>query len=960
MSIAEVRNGHDRMLYWLCIITTCLGLYLTTFVNYLLFHSLVELFSIIVAATVFIITWNSVKYIKNPFLIIVGISYLFIAILDLLHTLAYKGMPIFTDYDYYANQLWIAARFLESSTMLVAFYLLFEKKNVNPELIFAIYTLITTLLVASIFYWKIFPVCFIDGKGLTSFKVYSEYVICAILVASIVLLVRNKTLFTRHVYDFILLSLVFTIISELAFTFYINNYGISNIVGHYFKLFAFMMIYRAIVSTGINKPYSLIFKELNQKNISLSEEIELRKKVENNLESEINERKQAEIDALRLLLRKRAILDNLPMMAWLKDTESRLEMVNEPYAKACGRPLEECLGKTDLDLFPEEMARGFMADDHEVCSSGRKKMVEEQVNTPDGIRWHYTCKTPIFDEKGTVIGTTGIAQDITERRQTEQALIESERRFRDIANASADWIWEVDCNGVYVFASQSLKETLGYEPEEILGRTIFDLMPANEAERVRREYHARTERHDSFRDFENINLHKNGTVRHILTSGVPIIDGQGTLLGYRGVDRDITERKQAEEQLSDIRADLARAQEVGGIGSWRLNVGRNELTWSDETYRIFGIPKGTPLSYESFLDSIHPDDRMFVDTQWIAALGGEPYDIEHRIVVAGKVKWVREKAFLELAGPDNLLGGFGIVQDITRRKEVEEELLKARDELEMRVKKRTEELAESLEKQRQDLIEREKTEVLLHQETLARLHVVEALREKERMLIQQSRQAAMGEMIGNIAHQWRQPLNALGLFTQRIGFFYGTPNFNKEMLDTSIAKSMEIIQHMSKTIDDFKDYFKPDKEKADFRVGDAVNNTMSLLEGSFQHPRIRITIEAKDNPVINGFQNEFAQVLLNILINARDAILEREIVDAEVTITISSEEGCAIVTIADNAGGIPDAIVDKVFDPYFTTKGPQKGTGVGLFMSKAIIEKNMGGKLTVRNTDTGAEFRIEV
>jgi C4-dicarboxylate-specific signal transduction histidine kinase len=257
-------------------------------------------------------------------------------------------------------------------------------------------------------------------------------------------------------------------------------------------------------------------------------------------------------------------------------------------------------------------------------------------------------------------------------------------------------------------------------------------------------------------------------------------------------------------------------------------------------------------------------------------------------------------------------------------------------------------------------ISRKEAEKALYEETSERLKAVETLREKEQMLIQQSRQAAMGEMIGNIAHQWRQPLNTLGLFTQGLGFFYGTPKFDKEFLDNSIAKSMEIIQYMSKTIDDFRDYFKPEKEKADFYVIEAIKSTLSLLEGNFNSPKIAVDLVEHGNPVINGYQNEFAQVILNILNNARDAIIERDIADARVTITICSDGNSAVLTIADNAGGIPDEAINKVFDPYYTTKGPQVGTGIGLFMSKTIIEKNMGGRLTVRNTDTGAEFRIEV
>jgi C4-dicarboxylate-specific signal transduction histidine kinase len=302
----------------------------------------------------------------------------------------------------------------------------------------------------------------------------------------------------------------------------------------------------------------------------------------------------------------------------------------------------------------------------------------------------------------------------------------------------------------------------------------------------------------------------------------------------------------------------------------------------------------------------------------------------------------------------------GISTDITDRKNAEMSLKIAHDELELRVAERTKELASLISQLQNEIRERELAEETLLKETAKRIQALEVLREKEQMLIQQSRQAAMGEMIGNIAHQWRQPLNTLGLYTQRLGLFYDSPSFNKEYLDNSIAKSMEIIKHMSKTIDDFRDYFKPEREKTDFYVIDAIKSTLSLLEGNFHNPKITVDFVESDNPVISGYQNEFSQVFLNILNNARDAIIERDIADARVTITICNDGNCAVVTVRDNAGGIPDEIINKVFDPYFTTKGPQVGTGIGLFMSKTIIEKNMGGRLTVRNNDSGAEFRIEM
>jgi hypothetical protein len=268
------------MLQNIFIIAVLVGLYFTTFVNYLLFHSLAEIFSIVVACSFFMITWNSRKYIKNQYILFIGIAYLFIALLDLLHTLAYKGMPIFTDYDYYANQLWIGARYLESITLIVAFYFMNSDENPKPETLFITYFIITTLIVLSVFVWKIFPVCFVEGVGLTPFKKISEYIICLILLAGIFLLKKNKNKFEPKIYRNVLLSIICTIISELAFTFYINNYGFSNLVGHYFKIFSFYLIYKAIIETGIRQPYDLIFKELDTSNKKLQNEINARIKVE--------------------------------------------------------------------------------------------------------------------------------------------------------------------------------------------------------------------------------------------------------------------------------------------------------------------------------------------------------------------------------------------------------------------------------------------------------------------------------------------------------------------------------------------------------------------------------------------------------------------------------------------------------------------------------------------------------
>ena len=254
------------------IITLLTALYLSSLYNYLLFHTLAEIFSICIAFTVFLITWSSIRYIKNNYLILIGIAYFFIGFIDLFHTMSYKGLGIFTDYDYYANQLWIAARYFESITLLMAFIFVKSKKQVNAYAIFSICTVVTTVIMLSIFMWKIFPVCFVYGVGLTPFKKYSEYIICLILIAAMIILTNNKEAFDRIVYRFLLLSMICTIISELAFTVYIDNYGFSNLVGHYFKIFSFLLIYKIIIVKAIQEPYEIIFREMNQTEIKLFEQ----------------------------------------------------------------------------------------------------------------------------------------------------------------------------------------------------------------------------------------------------------------------------------------------------------------------------------------------------------------------------------------------------------------------------------------------------------------------------------------------------------------------------------------------------------------------------------------------------------------------------------------------------------------------------------------------------------------
>lgn len=376
------------------------GLYFSSLYNYLLFHTLAEMFSIVVAFGIFVIGWNSKDYIKNNYLLFLAIAYLFIAFLDLLHTMAYKGMGIFTDYDYYANQLWIATRYLESLSLLVAFCFIRPKMKFHPNAIFTVYLLTTGLIVSSIFYWDIFPVCFIDGQGLTPFKKISEYIISLILLVDIFLLVRMRSYFDPQVHRWLVGSLIFTILSELAFTFYISNYGFSNLVGHYFKVFSFYLVYKALVETGITKPHAVMFR----------------------------------------------------------------------------------------------------------------------------------------------------------------ALQDSESKYRALVESSSDFIWEIDREGRYTYASPLSSDILGYGPDEMIGRASFEFMAPVSSERSRTIFEDAIATKASLVNLEGIFIHKDGHEVTLESNGMPIVDDSGEVVGFRGVDRDISDRKALEklqERVSQImRHDL--------------------------------------------------------------------------------------------------------------------------------------------------------------------------------------------------------------------------------------------------------------------------------------------------------------------------------------------------------------------------------------------------------------------
>jgi signal transduction histidine kinase len=215
-------------------------------------------------------------------------------------------------------------------------------------------------------------------------------------------------------------------------------------------------------------------------------------------------------------------------------------------------------------------------------------------------------------------------------------------------------------------------------------------------------------------------------------------------------------------------------------------------------------------------------------------------------------------------------------------------------------------------------------------------------------------------MFDHIAHQWKQPLNSIAVIIQALGSTSAYEQVTtKDILET-VDSIMDMVGHMAETVEVFRNFYRPDKGKSVFLVKDSIDKALTFVTPVFRRYGIEVDLDADLELSAFGYPKEYAQVLLNLLANAKDAFIERRIKDPRINIKAFADGEYAVVTIADNAGGVPDTNIEHIFDLYFTTKESSGGTGIGLYMSKNIIDKNMGGKLTVSNVDNGAQFRIEL
>lgn len=397
---------------------------------------------------------------------------------------------------------------------------------------------------------------------------------------------------------------------------------------------------------------------------------------------------------------------------------------------------------------------------------------------------------------------------------------------------------------------------------------------------------------------------------------------------------------QRQQQQAEILRELAESEEKYRIVAdytldWEYWLGPHGevLYMSPATLELTGYHRDEFYADAELLNRIfHPDDREWMASHVDHGSGDDLFKARDvRIITRdGQERWVAHICQPVTNSLGEPMGRRGCNRDVTDRK-----------------------LAElALHQKSEELTEFNRTLQQRVQEELSKN------REMDRMLMIQGRQAAMGEMISNIAHQWRQPLNNLGLMIQGLMLDYDYGELSRDHLQTSVQHGMDLIQYMSSTIDDFRNFFKPNKVKSCFSLQAVASRAITFVSASLEDSRIAVKLQVIKDATTCGYPNECTQVLINLLGNARDVLQERRPETPCITVTIDDRPAGPTITVHDNGGGITDEIQERIFDPYFTTKEQGKGTGIGLYMAKTIIERNMGGSLTACNDAGGALFTL--
>ncbi len=516
-----------------------------------------------------------------------------------------------------------------------------------------------------------------------------------------------------------------------------------------------------------------------------------------------------------------------------------------------------------------------------------------------------------------------VVEDISARRlgeEREKEMSSAVKMLNQTLEASQNEIFIFDTQSLkFTFANQRALENLGYTMDELKWLTPLDIQSHVFNQEMAELMNQMRCYGGGAKTLNAIHLRKDGS-RYPVEIHLQLFE-QETESYFIAIALDVSNQAAIESQLKSI-------VESAWAIIWAADTDLSFLFISDKVFDLLGYKpdKFIGCSFFELLDAglFHELDKAAVldGLRQVLEDGGKVSALRYRLKHAdGTWRWLSMNITPVVSVDGQVSQIVGVMHDIHAQKQAEEALLELTLALDLRVQ----------------------VEIKKNQE-------------KDLLLQRQSRLAGMGEMIGNIAHQWRQPINALGLILSDLedAALYGECNLS--YIHSSVGKSKAIIQKMSRTIDDFRHFFRADRSLEAFSLHKATLECLNLVDASMRNNNINISVQVEHDVQVSGYSNEYSQVLMNILSNARDAIIDQKVAAGQISIEISEDDEFGIHAITDNGGGIPQDILSRIFEPHFTTK--EHGVGIGLYMTLICVEKNMNGKISAENVPSGARFTI--